>query len=311
MNESDTSDIGLAVPATFDSGILLVDETQDNGNNPSEMMQGMFYEAAFGDSTYTSFSIDAAENALERSTSGQYGPIFWVDDDDYAHLLEYSDDSLEWYLGYDTDFFPAGWGTIVAMTGQSSFHSGDFFHDQLGLASVAENILYDFSRPIAENGWPPLEIRDDAYYQAPLPNIDIFTAAAGAEVIYTFDSHTGNPFYGGKPVGIAYDSHHGKRVVLGFPLYYLTESSAQALIAKVFEYFAEETFYYGDVNGDWSVNILDITYLINYLYKDGPSPIDMNNGDPDAGCAVNILDVTYLINYLYKGGPEPLEGCVN
>jgi hypothetical protein len=36
----------------------------------------------------------------------------------------------------------------------------------------------------------------------------------------------------------------------------------------------------------------------------------MNNADPNGSCNVNILDITYLISYLYKNGPEPMEGCV-
>ena len=29
----------------------------------------------------------------------------------------------------------------------------------------------------------------------------------------------------------------------------------------------------GDIDGSGSINILDVTYLVNYLYKDGPEPI--------------------------------------
>jgi len=63
----------------------------------------------------------------------------------------------------------------------------------------------------------------------------------------------------------------------------------------------------GDANGIPSYNILDATYLIAYLYKDGPAPAPYVNcsGDPNCNCSVNILDVTYLIAYLYKGGPAP------
>ena len=61
----------------------------------------------------------------------------------------------------------------------------------------------------------------------------------------------------------------------------------------------------GDVDNNNNTNILDITYLIAYLYKGGPAPEPMEfanvNNDPD----VNLLDIIYLINYLYKGGPEP------
>jgi len=64
----------------------------------------------------------------------------------------------------------------------------------------------------------------------------------------------------------------------------------------------------GNANGADPINILDITYLINYLYKGGadPVPYAICSGDPNGGCVVNILDITYLINFLYKGGPPPV-----
>ncbi|MFH2035569.1 MAG: dockerin type I repeat-containing protein, partial [Candidatus Zixiibacteriota bacterium] len=61
----------------------------------------------------------------------------------------------------------------------------------------------------------------------------------------------------------------------------------------------------GDVNCNGSVNILDITYLISYLYKGGPVPCEAWRADVNSNGAVNILDITYLISYLYKGGPDP------
>ena len=62
----------------------------------------------------------------------------------------------------------------------------------------------------------------------------------------------------------------------------------------------------GDANGDQGVNILDVTFLINYLYKDGPAPDPTQAADADGNTNINILDITYLINYLFKNGPEPL-----
>lgn len=62
----------------------------------------------------------------------------------------------------------------------------------------------------------------------------------------------------------------------------------------------------GDANDDDVVNILDITYLISFLYKGGPQPPCLYEGDANGGCTTNILDVTYLIAYLYKGGPSPI-----
>ncbi len=61
----------------------------------------------------------------------------------------------------------------------------------------------------------------------------------------------------------------------------------------------------GDVNSTGTVNALDITYLINFLYKHGPAPNPLKSGDVNNSGTVNALDITYLINFLYKHGPAP------
>jgi hypothetical protein len=63
----------------------------------------------------------------------------------------------------------------------------------------------------------------------------------------------------------------------------------------------------GDANGNSSVNALDITFLINYLYKGGgAAPNPLWKGDANGNGIINALDITYLINYLFKGGAEPV-----
>ena len=61
----------------------------------------------------------------------------------------------------------------------------------------------------------------------------------------------------------------------------------------------------GDVDNDGLVNILDIVYLLNYKYKEGPAPYILRLGDIDGIDPINILDIVYLINYKYKEGPNP------
>lgn len=61
-----------------------------------------------------------------------------------------------------------------------------------------------------------------------------------------------------------------------------------------------------DVNGDESVNILDIVYLLASVYDDeAPPPVD-NSGDMDNSGYVNVIDIIYLINYRFKYGPPPI-----
>jgi hypothetical protein len=63
----------------------------------------------------------------------------------------------------------------------------------------------------------------------------------------------------------------------------------------------------GNCDGLGALNMLDILYLIAYLYKSGPAPTPYTlcSGDPDESCTSNMLDILYLIAYLYKGGPMP------
>lgn len=61
-----------------------------------------------------------------------------------------------------------------------------------------------------------------------------------------------------------------------------------------------------DVNGDESINILDIVYLLDCVYDDeAPPPVD-NSGDLDNSGYVNVIDIIYLINYRFKYGPPPV-----
>jgi hypothetical protein len=63
----------------------------------------------------------------------------------------------------------------------------------------------------------------------------------------------------------------------------------------------------GDANGDGVINIADVMYMINYLYKSGPYPASFEAGDANCDDDHSLLDIVFLINYLYKGGPPP--GC--
>ena len=62
----------------------------------------------------------------------------------------------------------------------------------------------------------------------------------------------------------------------------------------------------GDVDFDDKINILDVVFLINSIYKDGPAPEIAESSDIDNSGIINILDVVYLINFIYKDGPDPI-----
>ncbi len=61
----------------------------------------------------------------------------------------------------------------------------------------------------------------------------------------------------------------------------------------------------GDCNGDAIIDIGDVVYLVNYLYRNGVSPNPLETGDVNCDEQINVGDVVYLINYLFKSGMAP------
>ncbi len=61
----------------------------------------------------------------------------------------------------------------------------------------------------------------------------------------------------------------------------------------------------GDTDGDGVIDVLDIIYLITYLYENGSAPQSSEVGNVNCDEVVDIGDVVYLINYIYKNGPPP------
>ncbi|MCP4569264.1 MAG: hypothetical protein GY841_16945, partial [FCB group bacterium] len=65
----------------------------------------------------------------------------------------------------------------------------------------------------------------------------------------------------------------------------------------------------GDANGDFSLNVGDAVWLINYVFKSGASPEPLCVGDANDDKAVNVGDAVYMINYVFKGGAAPPATC--
>ncbi len=59
---------------------------------------------------------------------------------------------------------------------------------------------------------------------------------------------------------------------------------------------------YGDADFNGVINILDVSYILNFLYRGGPVPEPvLAAGDMNCNGAMNILDVSAIINHLYRG----------
>ena len=62
----------------------------------------------------------------------------------------------------------------------------------------------------------------------------------------------------------------------------------------------------GDADHSGAVNVADITYLVDYLFFDGPPPPCPEEGDANGNGSINSADPTYLNDYIFFQGPAPL-----
>ncbi|SYZ71884.1 exported hypothetical protein [Candidatus Zixiibacteriota bacterium] len=67
----------------------------------------------------------------------------------------------------------------------------------------------------------------------------------------------------------------------------------------------------GDADNNGSVNILDVSKIINWKYKGAAAPVCQSQADADGNGAVNILDVSRIINWKYKGGIPAVCGHID
>jgi hypothetical protein len=64
----------------------------------------------------------------------------------------------------------------------------------------------------------------------------------------------------------------------------------------------------GDVEASGHPSIVDVVYMINWLFSNGSDLCPEIMGDVNAVKGVSIADVVYLVNYLFNDGPDP--ACV-
>ena len=70
--------------------------------------------------------------------------------------------------------------------------------------------------------------------------------------------------------------------------------------------FTYTVFICGDINGDHAgPNILDLTFLVDRIFRGGPPPNPFISGSVNCDSNVNILDLTYMVDRIFRGGPPP------
>jgi len=61
----------------------------------------------------------------------------------------------------------------------------------------------------------------------------------------------------------------------------------------------------GDPDYTQTINVADLVYLVDYIFRGGSFPVSIQAGDANSDLSVLISDLTYMVDYIFKGGPPP------
>jgi hypothetical protein len=61
----------------------------------------------------------------------------------------------------------------------------------------------------------------------------------------------------------------------------------------------------GDADGNGSIDISDVVFLIGFIFGGGLPPVPLARGDADCSTEVDISDAVFLISYIFGGGSAP------
>ena len=114
--------------------------------------------------------------------------------------------------------------------------------------------------------------------------------AAGDDTIFTIPVHPPQ----GTPLGTISN------------LYFKVRSRGDTTVADSQSVVAKVMLQHGDADFSGQIDIGDVTYFVEYLFREGPLPIPVPEaGDFDCDTKLNIADLTSLVNYLFRGGFPP------
>jgi hypothetical protein len=305
-HESSMSDGVRLCPATFDGGLVVADAfVRDESYNPDQQQQEAWLDSLLGGMGFGIAFSDENGGPVTLSDIGQYNTLIWCDDDIVQKNMALSGQALQEFAAHDTRMLISGYRPWANWS-PNSVPVDHLLYQEFGLSYYELTPYFDFVGAFGQNGWPSVEI-DSSRGMTKWRDIPKLTPVAGAQVILTFDSKRDLAAWEGQPVGLVYETPHGKRVLLSFPLYFLTPASARALMAKVMDYFEfSGTYVKGDLDHSGTLDIVDVVVLLDHLFISRKPLAYPELADLDGRLGVSIGDVMVLVNYLFRGGPAPV-----
>jgi hypothetical protein len=72
---------------------------------------------------------------------------------------------------------------------------------------------------------------------------------------------------------------------------------------RILDFFPD--YRCGDVDGNRTVDLLDIVFMIDNKFKGGPLPDPIEAADVNSDGIFDLLDIVHMIDSKFKGGRDP------
>lgn len=256
--------IGTPVQLSLDKGILVVDETQNwtIGSFPRDTTQDKYYRALLDGYTITEheFSNDGQKPALVNLAP--YSTVFWHTDDYSSLLMKDCLPDLELYLANGGKMILAGWKPSADVTGSNidtmHYYPGSFMYDYLKVSQMSRSLAADSLQGVlGQHGYPDLAVDPAkvpvASWGGTMRYVESLTPVPPAEGIYDIDMKNNASLFEGLNCGVRYLGGDFKTAMLGFPLYFMDQNQARAVVQKAMDDFGEINGVSGKPDPGWAV----------------------------------------------------------
>lgn len=320
-NEGVYSEVISCRPSTMDQGILVVDETAGyDGSSPlyptEQEVDGFYSQLLTGYSTPVVWECQSGSTPLRIADIGAFNAIIWHGNDtgdlDYPSSAR---EALREYInrGGKVLFSLFRPSTSFEQNGSypANFSQSSFIRQVLGISGANFSNIARFKRAQPEGeDIPPVLVDIDktlSNFNGHLGKVEVITPDQGADMLYSFASDyassTPQGAFNGQSVGVRHQYGLGDVVTLSFPLYYMEQNDARALV----DYVIGALFNQPSPNQDLlSPALAGLTLLPCY-----PNPfqqstsITVQTKQSGSPLSVSIYNIRgQLVNTIYQGIPE-------
>jgi hypothetical protein len=271
--------------------VLLIDD--DRGEN----YQDVFYNDLFALNTPSHIWTSDILGSPTVSNLSQYHTVVWFTGEDAEDCLQPDDITvMKDFLDDGGNLYLSGLG----LAGELLLEEPTFLEDYLHSEYIVDRFS-DIHIGLEESLFNGIQIR--LSNPISIPGMERISAVNDGKPILKFNN-TLNRYS-----AISFNGYN--RVVFitwGYELIsndFIDEgfASRTEVMQRILDFFPD--YRCGDVDGNRTVDLLDIVFMIDNKFKGGPLPDPIEAADVNSDGIFDLLDIVHMIDSKFKGGRDP------